>query len=138
MVHSEKFEKLIALFQNDCFAVEATGVVIDELQDKYAVCSFTVKKKHLNAANSVMGGAIYTLADYTFSLAANTESTTITLSSHINYLIFAKCERLIATARCIKSGKTVCVYGVEVKDEYGVLIAHATFEGYRIKTEKTE
>ena len=45
------------------------NVEIEEVDDGYAKCSLEIQPHHLNAANTVMGGAIFTLADFAFAVA---------------------------------------------------------------------
>lgn len=64
-------EEARKFFAADAFAVNRAGAVIDEVGDGFARCSMEYGKEHLNAAGSVMGGAIFTLADFAFAVAAN-------------------------------------------------------------------
>ena len=58
-------------FQQDKFATCAAGIVLKELDENGAVCTMTITDNHLNAVGSVMGGALFTLADFGFAAAAN-------------------------------------------------------------------
>ncbi|MEG1688033.1 MAG: PaaI family thioesterase [Angelakisella sp.] len=121
-----------AFFKADYFATETTGITIDEVELGYAKCSLTIAQKHMNAGNMVMGGAIFTLADFAFGIAANAgQPMTITLNSTISYLGVAKGKRLLAEARVIKAGRSTCVVTVEVSDELGTPVAIATMTGFR-------
>lgn len=126
------FKEIREYFSNDVFATKQTKIIIDELSEGYAKCHFEIAKEHLNANNFVMGGATYTLADYAFSLAANTLApNTVTISSSINYIGVAKGKMLIATAKTIKSGRNISVYDINVTDDLDTPVAHATFSGFR-------
>ena len=57
-------------FCNDKFATE-NGMTLDELDGTHAVCSLTVSARHRNAYGGVMGGAIFTLADFAFAALTN-------------------------------------------------------------------
>lgn len=119
-------------FKADTYAMETTGIVIDAVGENYAKCSLTIQPKHLNAVGSVMGGAIFTLADFTFAVASNTQDTiTVSLSSQINYLSVAKGETLFAEARCIKSGQSTSLYVVNITDELGTAVAMVSMNGFR-------
>ena len=77
-------------FAGDRFAM-GTGVRIEEVDDRYAKCSLQLTSRHLNAAGQTMGGAIFTLADFTFAVAANFRQLhAVTLESGIRYLTFPK------------------------------------------------
>ena len=58
-----------AYFMNDRFAMDTTGIEILDVKEKYAKCSFAVDERHQNATGHVMGGAIFTLADFVFAVA---------------------------------------------------------------------
>lgn len=119
-------------FKNDAFATEALGAAIDAVTENGAVCSVTLGRRHLNGAKAVMGGAIFTLADFAFAVAANyKEDITVTQTSQITYLGSPKGKRLIAEAKLVKSGRKTCFYTVEVKDELGTDVAFVTATGFR-------
>lgn len=125
-------EQARELFKNDIFATEVTGIVIDEVSVGYAKCSLKLTPSHMNAANSVMGGAIFTLADFTFAVAANAGCPlTVSLTSQISYLSKAKGTALIAEATCIKSGKNTCFYNVDILDDLGNKVAVVSVTGFR-------
>lgn len=120
------------IFAQDLYATRTSGIVIDHAEVGRSLCSMNITDGHLNAAGFVMGGAIFTLADFAFGVAANTEkSITVTLSSSIQFINAAKCNKLIAEAKCIKEGRSVVFYEVNITDECGKLIATATCNGYR-------
>ena len=45
----------------------------------------------------------------------------------------ARGTELLAEAKCLKSGRTTCLYAVEVRDELGTYVAHATVNGFTVK-----
>ena len=106
-------------FKKDKFATNA-GMIIDELGEDYSVCSVTLTDDHKNAYGGVMGGAIFTLADLAFAACANQiHCLSVAQQISINYLSAPKGERLIAKARCIKTGRTTSVINVSVSDDTG-------------------
>lgn len=122
----------IERFSNDLYATKTTGIVIEDVYPDYAKCSLEVKDKHLNAVGFVMGGAIFTLADFAFAVASNCgDELTVTLSSQISYINGTKGPILFAEAKCIKSSKNICFYETEVSDDNGNLVASITTTGYR-------
>ena len=130
----KNIEEARAYFEGDRYAINA-GVVIDELLPDAAVCHFDITPGHLNAENGVMGGAIFTLVDLTFAVAANNvHLPTVVQQVSMSFFIGSRGSRLIATARCRKDGKTTCVYNVDVIDDLGRDIAQATVTGYKLKT----
>lgn len=128
-------EEIRNRFKNDRFATNATGIVIDSAEPGKAVCSLKLEDRHMNDNNVPMGGAIFTLADFACAIASNGYSEKNTVSQHasITFLAPAKGERLIAEAFCLREGHTTSLYAVDVKDELGTYVAHATMNGYVIK-----
>lgn len=128
-------EQYREFFKADRFATEASGCIIEEVSENYAKCSMEIQGKHFNGAGTVMGGAIFTLADFTFAVATNPcEPQTVTASSNITFLGKAKGKKLIAQTRLIKDGRTTCLYEIEINDELGNKVALVT--SYGIKTGK--
>lgn len=126
-------EKAKEFFKGDIYATVQTGITIESVDGETAVCSFETKEHHKNAGGFVMGGAIYTLADFTFAVAANASGVhTVTLDGSIRYLAPGSGEKITAVAKPIKQGKTVCVYEVTVNDSQKD-IAYCVFSGYRTK-----
>ena len=127
-------EEIRSRFQQDHFATDATGVVIDAAEPGKAVCSLTLEEKHMNENNVPMGGAIFTLADIACAVAANgySEKKTVSQQASITFLAPAKGKRLIAEASCLRAGRTTALYMADVRDELGTYVAHATMNAYII------
>ncbi len=120
-----------SFFKADVFATEATGCVIEDARPGYARCVLELESKHYNAAHGVMGGAIYTLADFAFAVAATMMGQpTVSLTSQISFLSGAKGSRLIAEAEVVKSGRNTCYYRVSVKDDLGRDVAEMVTNGF--------
>lgn len=116
-------------FAEDHFATE-NGAVIDEIGPDYAVCSMALTAHHRNAAGRVMGGVLFTLADFAFAVAANfSQPPAVTVSSQITFLSPIKGTRLIAKAQQLRRGRTTLYYEVSVTDELGTLAARVTSLG---------
>ncbi|MBQ1502048.1 MAG: PaaI family thioesterase [Firmicutes bacterium] len=118
-------------FAGDRFATEATGIRIVKADDNYARCVLEIKGKHKNANGIVMGGAIFTLADFTFAVATNSDPDTMTVSlnSQIQYLRAAKEGCLTSESRVLRMGRSSCVLEIDITDDEGRLIAKATITG---------
>ncbi len=135
-------DKIREFFKGDVFADSTVGITIEDVGENYAKCSLVPENKHKNAANVVMGGVLFALADYTFAVAANskdilegTSGVTQTLSSNISYLSPARIgEKLIAEAKCIKKGRTACYYTVDVYAEKAPskVLAVAAINGFTL------
>lgn len=128
-------EEIRKRFQADRFAAELTGAVIKEAEPGRAVCTLVLRPEHMNANRAPMGGAVFTLADFAFAVAANAFSEAVTVSQHVSitFLSPAKGVELSAQARCLKSGRSTCLYEVDVRDELGTFAAHAVVNGFTVR-----
>ena len=125
-------------FSQDRFATE-NGMSIDELDGEHAVTSLTISSRHKNAFGGVMGGAIFTLADFAFAALTNDrERVVVAQQVSISYLSPAKGNRLVATARYRKDGRSSCVVNVDVTDDTGRDIAQFVGTGFKLKTTQTK
>ena len=132
----ENIDQARAYFSGDRFALE-NGITIDELSPAGAVCSFSITDRHRNAEGGVMGGAIFTLVDLAFAVAANNvHSPTVAQQVSINFLSGSRGSRLTAQATCRKDGRSSCVYNVDVSDNLGRNIAQAIVTGFKLSGEK--
>ena len=127
-------EDLNVRFSADRFATEAAGAKILEAEEGHALCAMDLLPIHLNAAGRPMGGAVFTLADFAFAVAANGFSDRVTVSQQtsITFLSPGKGHRFLAEARCLRAGRTTCLYTVEVRDEVGTKVAFVTINGYTL------
>jgi len=126
-------EEVISHFADDRFAALA-GIDVVEAWDGHAVCRMELHPHHMNANNTPMGGAIFTLADLAFAVAANAGSAKDVVSQQmsISYLAPAKGTVLFAEAKRIRHGRRTCLYEVTVKDDLGTLVAHVTGNGFSV------
>lgn len=126
-------QELNDFFGKDAFASKTTGCTIVEGRKGFGVAELVLTDAHVNAHGKVMGGAIFTLADYALAIASNIGNPpTVNVSSTINYLNASKGSKLIATARCTKDGKRIAFYDVDVIDDLGVDIANISIVAYRM------
>ena len=124
-------ENLKKKFSADRFAALA-GVEILDAEPGRAVCQIILKPEHMNANNVPMGGAIFTLADFCFAVASNLERIFVSQHCSITFLSPAKGSKLIAESRCIKAGRSTCLYSVDVTDDLGTHVAYATVNGFAV------
>ena len=119
-------------FAHDRFATEACGCTVLEASHGHAVCAFDIEPVHRNAQGNIMGGAIFTLADFALAVACNMgENPTVAVSNTIEFFSVAKGSRLIATADADKSGRSMGFYTVDVADELGTKVARMTATCFR-------
>lgn len=117
-------------FKKDRYA-DAAGIVIDEIGENYAQCSMKLEKMHNNAAGSVQGGAIFTLGDFAFAVAANHEGViTVSLNNSITFLKSPMGNVLKAAAVMISKTYRTCCYDVLFQDEEDNLIAKMLVTGF--------
>ena len=127
-------EEARKIFSKDLYATELSGIEIDEIGENYAKCSMKITEKHKNAYGGVMGGSIYTLADFAFAVASNyeKEQATVSLSSQASFMSATKGSILFAEARLLKDGKRNNFFEVTVSDDRNKLIAVVSFTGAHV------
>ena len=119
-------------FARDRFATD-NGMTLDERDDAHAVCSLVLSDRHRNAHGGVMGGAIFTLADFAFAALTNDgDKLTVAQQVSISCLSAPKGGRLVATARDRKYGRSSCVVNVDVADDTGRDIAQFVGTGFKL------
>lgn len=129
----KSLEELREIFDGDTFATKTTGVELIDVGPKYAKCRLLLEDKHLNAMKNAMGGAIYTLADFTFAVASNAETmNTVTAGSSISFINPSKGNELISEAKCIKDGRSLAFYEVTITDNLDNIISVVTFTGAKV------
>ena len=126
-------EEARAYFSDDRFATE-NGITLDELDGTHAVTSMVITQRHRNAFGGVMGGAIFTLADFAFAALTNDrEHLVVAQQVSVNYLAATKGARLTATARYKKDGRSSCVVNVDVVDDAGREVAQFVGTGFKLQ-----
>ena len=125
-------EDVQAFFSHDLFATEACGCRITQASRGHAVCELDLTPVHRNAMGAVMGGAIFTLADYALAVACNMgEEPTVSVCNTIEFMSGARGQHLTATACADKSGRSLGFYTVDVTDELGTQVARMTATCFR-------
>lgn len=121
---------------DDRFA-KHVGISLIKVEPGYALAKMEIKDFHMNGVNRVQGGAIFTLADYTFAAAANTEGNkTLGINTNISYFKSPGGKYLTAEAREVSTQTKICGYTVDVFDEDGGLVARLSGMGYIKKREQ--
>lgn len=129
-----KLDKIRKLFENDRFA-KYSGIEVVDISPGSAETRMKVEDKHLNGIGTVHGGALFTLADFSFALAANSYGrVTVAINASISYLKAVKTGTLIAEARELSKSNRISNYTVTIKEEEGGELV-AVFQGmaYRKK-----
>lgn len=121
--------------QNDRFA-KYVGMELIEARDGYAVTQLDIKDFHFNGLDRVHGGVIFTLADYAFGEASNSEGfSTVGLNVGITYFKSPSGTFIRAIAEEISAQNKICGYQVRVLDKDGSLLALFNGLGYRKRLE---
>ncbi len=120
----------LELIKKDRFAAHV-GIKLVKAEPGYAFARMEITENHLNGADIVQGGAIFTLADYAFAAASNAKvPVTLGINANISFFMPPKGKILSAEARETASSKRLCSYTVDVSDENNNLIARFTATGY--------
>lgn len=132
MTENPSLDEIRKTFANDKFATQAAGCAVVEGSRGHAMCEMEITDIHRNAMGNVMGGAIFTLADFALAIACNIgEEPTVSVDHAISFMRATKGTKLIACATCEKPGTHLAFYSVEVTDDLGKLIAKMTATCYR-------
>ena len=129
-----ELEQAREIFKKDRFAMVTTGIEIVEVDKGYAKCSLTIDDRHVNATGHVMGGAIFTLADFVFAVATNfKQKTTVTTVSQISYLGTPKGNILYGESKMLKDGRTNCFYEIIIRDNSDNMVAVVSMSGVHLE-----
>lgn len=126
-------EKIREFFKKDKFA-EYNGIVLLEVSEGFAKAKMEITENHFNGIGTVHGGAIFTLADFTFAVAANSYGTiTVAINANISFMKAATTGYLIAEAKEISKNLKLSTYTIDVTDDNGEIIAIFQGMAYRKK-----
>jgi acyl-CoA thioesterase len=121
------------IFSQDRYAA-LTGIEIVEVHKGYCQARLHIEDKHLNAANVVQGGALFTLADLAFAVASNSHGQlALAINVNISFLKSVSSGTLYATATELDEPNRLGAYDVLVTDEQGHIVARFNGMVYRKK-----
>ena len=118
---------------NDLFA-RHTGIELRDMGPGWAEARMKIEPFHFNAAGTVHGGAIFTLADFAFAAASNSHGTlAMGINTSVNFVKAALKGTLHAEAREQSRNAKLATYSVMITDDAGDVVA--IFQGmvYRKK-----
>ena len=125
-------EEAREFFKGDKFATNL-GVSLVILDEDSCECSLELNDGHKNAVGGVMGGVMFTLADFAFAvLSNNLHSPTVAQQVSVNYLSAPKGNKLIARAVCKKNGRSSSIINVDVRDDTGRDIVQFIGTGFKL------
>ncbi|MDD2261182.1 MAG: PaaI family thioesterase [Clostridia bacterium] len=104
-------EDVYKRFENDRFAYGLLNCEIVEISEGKASASLMVKRDHLNGVDLCQGGVIYSLADFSCAMAANSYGPVcVTLENNIIYKKSVKeGEIMIASSLVIERMKKILI-----------------------------
>lgn len=109
--------------QNDLFARHC-GIELLSAEPGKARARMEIKDFHLNGAKTVHGGAIFTLADFAFAVASNSQGQlALAISTNMSFVKAAYSGTLYAEAEELSLNRKLGTYQVSIKDEDENLIA---------------
>ena len=125
-------EEAREFFKGDKFATNL-GVSLEKLDEDSCECSLELNDGHKNAVGGVMGGVMFTLADFAFAvLSNNLHSPTVAQQVSVNYLSAPKGNKLIARAVCKKNGRSSSIINVDIVDDTGRDIVQFIGTGFKL------
>jgi len=110
------------------------GIFVEEIGPGWARATKTVEEQDLNPNHTTHGGIYFTLADTTCGSAmASHGYFAVTMDASYHYFRSARAgDKLIASAKELKSGKTICVFEVQITNQDDILLGSGTFTFYRM------
>lgn len=118
-------QKLKAFFtEKDRFA-KANGIIAEDIKTGYAKASMKIEDRHLNGADVVHGGAVFSLSDFAFGMASNSHGKlALSINSSISFINGAReGEILYAEAKEIEKNHKLGSYEVKVTNQDNKTIA---------------
>lgn len=107
------------------------GIVVAEVGEGFARCRLAVAERHLNPFGTANAGAIFSLAETAFGVAANAAGrVAVAVNLAISYLAPGR-GTLTAEAREVAAGGPLASYAVVITDESGTTVAQAQAMAYR-------
>jgi acyl-CoA thioesterase len=115
---------------------KANNIELVECRPGYAKTKVTITDSHLNGADVVHGGLLFTLADYAFAAAVNSYGIiTLSINASISYFEKRSSGILTAEAKEISRSRKLCVCDINITDESNNLIANFKGTAYITGTE---
>ncbi len=126
-------QKILEFFaENDHFARHC-GIDLLEVKPGWAKARMKIQPIHLNGAKTVHGGAIFTLADFTFAAAANSwGQLALAINTSTVFIKSAHSGILYAEAKELSKTRQLGNYQVEITDGQQLI---AQFQGTAYRKE---
>ena len=130
------FEKIKKKLESDDRYAHLTGITVLEAGPGTGKVSMELTPELRNSVGSVHGGALFTLADMAFSVAANAgqENAMISTNASISFMKGSKSGPITAQGRLLNGGKTLATFQIDIFDGEGTQVAAALISGFRLNT----
>ena len=104
---------------------------LTKVEPGYAEGDMDITPDSMNSRGFVQGGAIFTLCDLTAAGASNSRNQgMIAMGGNISYVRPGTGKKLRAVAHEINRGQRTGLFTVDVFNDEGKIIAHATINGF--------
>lgn len=125
-------EIIDSVFEQDRYA-KHLNFQIEEWGDGFAKTSVVVDKQHTNFNGATNGGLTFSLADYAFAIASNSDGQiAVGIDTYMSFTRAGKLgEKLTCVAKEEHKGRKTAVYQMVVKNEEGKLLAKMLGTVYR-------
>jgi acyl-CoA thioesterase len=119
-------EEVRDFFTHDTFAAR-TGCTILEASAGHSMVELILNETHRNAVGGVMGGVIFTMADFAVAIASNIGNPpTVSVSMTVDFMNATRGNVLVATCDVEKQGSRLGFYTVTITDDTARHIARVT------------
>lgn len=113
--------------------IEHNNYKISEISDGYCVMIAEIGDTSLNPFNMAHGGFVFGLCDTAAGAACvYSGRKAVTVSSNITYFKPAVGKYIKAVAKCVKLGKSISMFEVDVYNDKEVVVAKAMVEYFYI------
>jgi acyl-CoA thioesterase len=121
-------QKVLNFFSDNDHFARHCGIELLDATPGTAKAKMVIQPFHLNGAGTVHGGAIFSLADFTFAVAANNHGQlSLAINTSTTFIKAAREGILYAEAEELSVNRRLGNYQVRISDENNNLIA--TFQG---------
>ena len=127
-------DKIKQFFVNKDLFARHVGIELLDVKPGWAKASMKIEPHHFNGANTVHGGAIFTLADFAFAVASNSHGTlAMGINTAVSFVRAATKGTLYAEASEQSMNPKLASYSVLITDDEDAVVA--IFQGmvYRKK-----
>lgn len=130
----ETLEAIRRWFDREPFA-KMMGMRLEEIGQGYALVELKLAEQMMNIFGTTHGGAVFSLIDGAFEVAANSYGTVaVALNVNVSYINpSAFGDTLRAEAREVSRSRRISTYLIQVKNDKGELIASCQAMAYRKK-----